>query len=121
MKAAGGQMEVMRPVKFIDTEIPDGKDITTWEVYQDVLDTGVLINVPIAKTHNLSRLTLGGKNLLRVISRPEDMHRALGSRVANLMTLVRPALTVGTEGERGCRDAANRQESDRGVDRPAAG
>ena len=94
VEAAGGVMEVMSPVKFVKTSIPDGLDLTEWEVYQDVLDTDVLINVPIAKTHNLARLSLGIKNLLGVITRPNQMHSKLGQRAADLASLVRPTLTV---------------------------
>jgi uncharacterized protein (DUF362 family) len=94
VEAAGGVMEVMSPVKFLTTPIPDGLDLTEWEVYQDVLDTNVLINVPIAKTHNLARLSLGIKNLLGVITKPNQMHSNLGQRAADLASLVRPTLTV---------------------------
>ena len=94
VKAAGGEMEVMSPVKFVETPIPDGKDLTEWEIYQDVLATNVLINVPIAKDHNLARLSLGIKNLLGVITKPNQMHRNLGQRAADLASLIRPTLTV---------------------------
>ncbi len=94
VRAVGGQMEVMSPVKFAKTPILQGQDITEWEVYRDILEADVLINVPIAKHHSLSRLSLGGKNLLGVITRPNQMHRNLGQRVADLASLVRPTLTV---------------------------
>jgi uncharacterized protein (DUF362 family) len=94
VRAAGGEMEVMSPVKFAEFAIPDGRDITAWEVYRDVLEADVLINVPIAKHHSLARLSLGGKNLLGVILKPNQMHRNLGQRVADLVSLVRPTLTV---------------------------
>ncbi len=94
VNAAGGEMEVMSPVKFIKTPIPEGRDITEWEVYQDVLEADVLINVPIAKHHSLTKLTLGGKNLLGVITRRNQMHRSLGQRIADLVSVVRPTLTV---------------------------
>ena len=94
VRAAGGEMEVMGPVKFAKTPIPEGQDITAWEVYRDVVEADVLINVPIAKHHSLARLSLGGKNLLGVITRPNQMHRNLGQRVADLASLVRPTLTV---------------------------
>ncbi len=94
VRAAGGEMEVMSPVKFVKAAIPDGQDITEWDVYQDILDANVVINVPIAKHHSLARLTLGGKNLLGVILRPNLMHRNLGQRIADLTSLVRPTLTV---------------------------
>ncbi len=94
VSAAGGEMEVMSPVKFQKVAIPDGRDITAWEVYRDVLEADVLINVPIAKHHSLARLSLGAKNLLGVITKPNQIHRSLGQRVADLTSLVRPTLTV---------------------------
>ena len=94
VNAAGGEMEIMSPVKFVETDIPDGKDITSWKIYQDVIDADVLINVPIAKHHNLARLTLGGKNLMGVVLNRGAMHRNLGQRVADLTSRVRPARTV---------------------------
>jgi uncharacterized protein (DUF362 family) len=93
-KAAGGKMEVMNRAKFRKTEIPEGRDITRWEVYQDILTTDVLINVPVAKHHHLARLSLGGKNLLGVILKPNQVHSNLGQRTADLASLIRPTLTV---------------------------
>jgi uncharacterized protein (DUF362 family) len=87
-------MEVMTPVKFVKYAIPDGRDIKEWEVYRDVLEADILINVPIAKHHSLARLSLGGKNLLGVVSAANRMHRNLGQRIADLATLVRPSLTL---------------------------
>jgi len=92
--AAGGQMEVMARMKYRNTPIPDGKDIRSWLVYQDALDADVLINVPIAKTHGLSRLTLGMKNLMGLILNPGSFHSSLAQRVADLTSLLRPKLTV---------------------------
>jgi len=93
-RAAGGEMEVMSPVKFAETAIPQGRDIAEWEVYRDVLEADVLINVPIAKHHSLARLSLGCKNLMGTILDPNQFHRNLGQRVADLTSLVRPTLTV---------------------------
>ncbi len=94
VRAAGGSMEVMSPVKFVRTAIPQGQDITEWKVYQDVLQADVLINLPIAKHHSLARLSLGGKNLLGVVADPNQIHRNLAQRVADLVSLIRPTLTV---------------------------
>lgn len=94
VKAAGGEMEIMSPVKYASFDIPEGKDIKSWEFYRDIIETDVLINVPIAKHHSLARLTLGGKNLLGTITNPGAIHRNMGQRVADLVSLVRPTLTV---------------------------
>lgn len=94
VEAAGGEMEIMSPVKFRDTPFPKGVSLKNWPVYQDVLDADLLINVPIAKHHNLARLTLGGKNLLGVAGTPNQFHSNLGQRIADLVSVVRPTLTV---------------------------
>jgi uncharacterized protein (DUF362 family) len=94
VEAAGGQMEIMNRAKFRETEIPQGQDIASWPVYQDVLTADVLINVPIAKHHGSSRLTLGCKNLMGVIQDAGLFHQNLHQRIADLNTRVRPALTV---------------------------
>jgi uncharacterized protein (DUF362 family) len=94
VKAVGGEMEEMNPAKFVQTDIPDGRDITSASFYQPILDADLIINVPIAKHHSLARLTLGGKNLLGVILDRGAIHRNMGQRVADLVSLVRPQLTV---------------------------
>lgn len=92
--AAGGEMEIMSPSGFASFQIPDGRDITSWQFYRAVLETDVLINVPIAKTHGTTRLTLGGKNIMGVISDPGQIHSNISQRIADLVSLVRPSLTV---------------------------
>jgi uncharacterized protein (DUF362 family) len=94
VQAVGGEMHIMTPAKFVQTDIPAGVDIQSWEVYQDVLEADVFIDVPIAKHHSLARLTLAGKNLLGVIERRSQIHRNMGERIADLVSLVRPTLTV---------------------------
>ena len=94
VKAAGGQMEVMNAAKFRETEIPAGRDIDRWKVYQEILLADVVINVPVAKHHSLARLSLAGKNLLGVVSAPSLIHANLGQRIADIVSLVRPTLTV---------------------------
>ena len=94
VKAAGGEMEVMSPVKFAKYDIPDGKSIQSWEIYSDIIEADVLIDVPIAKHHSLARLTLGGKNLLGAVSKPNLIHQSLAQRIADLASVIRPTLTV---------------------------
>jgi uncharacterized protein (DUF362 family) len=92
--AAGGFMEQMASMKYRKTPIPNGRDLQEWSVYQDVLAADVFINVPIAKSHDLARLSLGLKNLLGVVVDRNKYHRNLGQRVADLTSLVYPTLTV---------------------------
>ena len=92
--AAGGEMEPIRFLKFVETEIPNAVDLKKCMIYEDVLLADVVINVPIAKHHSLARLTLGMKNLMGVIRDRPYMHGNLGQRLADLASRVRPALTI---------------------------
>jgi uncharacterized protein (DUF362 family) len=94
VKAAGGQMEVMSRSKYREVEIPDGRDIKSWQIYQDVIDADVLINVPIVKHHNLARMTCAMKNLLGVVLDPAKFHFNLGQRVSDLNSRIRSNLTI---------------------------
>ena len=93
-QAAGGEMEVMSPLKYKKYDIPLGKDLKSWQVYQDILECDVLIDVPIPKHHSLARLSLGCKNLLGTITNASQIHQNLGQRIADLVSLIRPTLTV---------------------------
>jgi len=81
--------------KFIPVDIKNGKSLTEWEIYRDALKADVYINVPVAKHHGLSRLTLGLKNAMGVIGgRRGSLHFNLGQKLADLATVIRPTLTV---------------------------
>jgi len=94
VEAAGGEMHIMSRPKYTRVDIPQGRDLTEVEIYPDILEADLLINVPIAKHHGSTRLTLGGKNLMGVILDRNLMHINLSQRIADLTSLVRPALTV---------------------------
>jgi uncharacterized protein (DUF362 family) len=79
VEAAGGEMHVMSQAKYTKVEIPQGQDITSVVIYPDILEADLLINVPIAKSHGSTKLTLAEKNLMGVILDP---------------SLVMPELTV---------------------------
>lgn len=94
VQKAGGKMVVMSNIKFIETAIPGGKDLRSARIYDDVLRADVLINVPIAKNHELANLTLAMKNLMGVIYDRPYMHANLGQRLADLSTKVRSHLVI---------------------------
>ncbi len=95
VKAAGGEMEVMQQIKYRSINIPEGKAIKEWDVYGEILDADVVINVPIIKHHGNTRLTLGMKNLMGVIEDRSGFHsRGLDQCIVDLCTAVKPQLTV---------------------------
>lgn len=81
--------------KFIPVQIERGKSLTSWEIYEEAISADVYINVPVAKHHGLSRLSLGFKNSMGVIGGNRGrLHHDLGQRLADLATVVSPTLTV---------------------------
>lgn len=94
VSAAGGEMEVMNRNKFVRLPIPNHLDIAEWDFYKEVLDADVVINVPIAKHHGTTGLSLGCKNMMGVITNPGRIHSSIHKRIADLTSLVRPDLTV---------------------------
>jgi uncharacterized protein (DUF362 family) len=53
--------------RYRPVAIPGGRQITSWEYYEEVTAADVFINVPIAKHHALTVLTLGMKNVMGVV------------------------------------------------------
>lgn len=81
--------------KFVPIKIDNGKSIREWSFYKDALEADCYINVPIAKHHGLSRLTLGLKNIMGVIGgKRGEIHNNIGQNLADLNTVIRPQLTV---------------------------
>ncbi len=94
VEGVGGKMVVMSNLKFVNTDLPRGLDLKSARIYDEVLKADVLINVPIAKHHELARLTLAMKNLMGVIYNRPIMHANLGQRLADLSSRVRSNLVI---------------------------
>jgi uncharacterized protein (DUF362 family) len=83
--------------KFLPVKIQNGKSIQEFKFYKDALesDCDCYINVPIAKHHKYSLLTLGLKNVMGVIGGDRGIiHKDLHQRIADLNLIVRPKLTI---------------------------
>ena len=91
---AGAQVAFMDERKFRKMSIK-GKVLRDWEVYQDIVEADRLINVPIAKNHNLCQATLGMKNLMGIIGGPRNrLHQDLGGTLVDLAFFFKPQLVV---------------------------
>ena len=87
--------EHIDPRKFIPVDIKEGKSLKRWDIYKDVLTADCYINVPVAKHHGLSRLSLGLKNAMGVIGGNRGrLHHNLGQELADLATVIQPKLTL---------------------------
>jgi uncharacterized protein (DUF362 family) len=91
---AGAEVMFLDERKFRKMSI-NGKVLREWQVYQDVVEADRLINVPIAKNHNLCLATLGMKNLMGVLGGPRNrLHQDLGGALADLAAFLKPRLVV---------------------------
>jgi len=91
---AGAEVPFLDERKFRKMSV-SGKVLKEWEVYQDIVEADRLINVPIAKNHNLCLATLGMKNLMGAIGGARNrLHQDLGGTVADLAAFLKPRLVV---------------------------
>jgi len=94
VKSAGGSMHVMGSGGYKRYAIP-GHLLDTHPLYAAIVNADVLINVPIAKQHGSTGLTLAGKNLMGCTSDRQRMHTlGLSQSIAEINAKLRPELTV---------------------------
>jgi uncharacterized protein (DUF362 family) len=94
VKAAGGEMIVMPRIQFNQRKVVDGLSLKNITIYDGLFEADTIINVPIAKTHSLAKLTLGMKNLMGIVQNRNVFHASMGMRLVDLVNMVKPALTI---------------------------
>ncbi len=93
-KEAGGKVLFPNSHKLKKMSL-NGKWLKEWEVYTDFVEADKIINVPIAKTHSLSRLTMGMKNWLGALGgNRNQLHQKLDQVMIDLAAFFKPCLTV---------------------------
>ena len=72
-----------------------GDVLDLWPVYTPLVNADKVINVPIAKHHNLSKYTGAMKNWYGILGgRRNRLHQNIDVSIADLATFMRPTLTV---------------------------
>ena len=79
-KQAGAKVLFPNPHRLKKVALK-GEWLKEWEVYTDFIEADKIINVPIAKTHSLSRLTMGMKNWLGAVG---------GTATSSIKSLTKP-------------------------------
>jgi uncharacterized protein (DUF362 family) len=73
----------------------NGVFLKEWEIYSEAMSADVLINVPVAKHHSLSRLTLGLKNIMGIMGGNRGfIHSRIDEALADVNAKVRSHLVV---------------------------
>jgi len=81
--------------KFRKVESPEATVLKRGSYYEDVLDADCFINVPVAKHHSASGLTIGMKNIMGVIGGNRAvLHRRLAEALVDMNRVVRSHLTI---------------------------
>ena len=72
-----------------------GDVLDEWPVFTTLVDADKVINVPVAKHHNLAKYTAAMKNWYGVLGgRRNRLHQNIDMSIADLATFMRPTLVV---------------------------
>ena len=81
--------------QYTEVEVPGGKQLSTIQIPKIIQDADLLINMPTAKSHSATGVSLGIKNLMGLIWDRGYLHRVnLHEAIAELATVIKPGLTV---------------------------
>ena len=72
-----------------------GSRLDAWAVFTPVIESDVLINLPIAKHHSLSTLTLGMKNWIGAVGGNRwSLHQDIHQTIVDLAQFFKPTVTL---------------------------
>ena len=94
-KQAGAKVLQVRDHRFKSVRLQQGTVLKEWPIYRDYLEADKVINVPVAKHHSLSRVTLGLKNLMGVMGGPRgEIHNGFATKLVDITSEILPTLTI---------------------------
>ena len=93
-KETGADLIFPRSTLMRDMKI-GGSRLDSWAVFTPVLEADVLINLPIAKHHSLSTLTLGMKNWIGAVGGSRwSLHQDIHQTIVDLAQFFKPTVTL---------------------------
>lgn len=89
------RVEHMDRRAYRDLDIAKGMDLKRWSFYQPALEADAFINLPVAKNHGISLLTLGMKNIMGVIGGNRgQLHQNIADSLTDINSVVHSTLTI---------------------------
>jgi len=89
------KIEFMDRRAYQDVLLDGGVALDKWSFYKPALEADRLINVPIAKHHSISTLTLGMKNIMGVIGGNRGvLHRRIDESLADINSVIHSDLVI---------------------------
>jgi uncharacterized protein (DUF362 family) len=93
-RAEGAEVPLPEERKFKEVDLR-GEVLTAWPVLEYFVTADKMINVPIAKHHSLTGVTLGMKNWYGILGGPRHrLHQRIQESLVDLADFMRPTLTV---------------------------
>ncbi len=81
--------------RFVELSVEKAKALKKWYFYKDILEADRFINIPVAKQHSESRLTMCLKNMMGAIGGWRGrIHVGLHQNIADMNLMLRPDLHV---------------------------
>jgi len=91
---AGAKVILARDEDYVKIDL-GGEILTVWPVLKHFVETDRLINMPIVKTHSLSRCTVGMKNLYGILGGSRNqLHQQIDQSIVDLARYCPPTLVV---------------------------
>jgi uncharacterized protein (DUF362 family) len=88
------EMKYIENERFKKVELK-GKVLSEWELYDEALHADVFINVPVAKHHQLTKVTLGLKNVMGVMGGNRgSLHKHIDEALADVNGALKSHLVV---------------------------
>ncbi|MBD3166746.1 DUF362 domain-containing protein [bacterium] len=95
MSDAGADVRFIRDRLFESVTIENGFTLKEWTFYRDPLEADVFINLPVLKSHGLSKITVGLKNQMGLIGKNRGLiHHSFPEKLADINRVLRPHLTL---------------------------
>lgn len=92
--AAGGIVSYVDERKFREVKLP-GIALKSWPLYTEAMEADKIINIPIAKNHSLSTLTLGMKNWMGIMGGSRGrIHQKIEGSLADVAMFMKPTLII---------------------------
>jgi uncharacterized protein (DUF362 family) len=93
-RAEGAEVILPEERKFKEVDLR-GDVLSAWPIFEPFLAADKVINVPIAKHHSLSGVTLGMKNWYGILGGPRHrLHQRIQESLVDLADFMRPTLTL---------------------------
>jgi uncharacterized protein (DUF362 family) len=88
------EMKQIENERYKNTKL-NGTFLKEWELYDEALSANVFINVPVAKHHALTKLTLGLKNMMGIMGGNRGyLHRGMDDALVDVNSVVKSHLVI---------------------------